>query len=257
MALDHAVQAETEDVAAGSLQTAPSHPRAPNVTRLPSGAMLLAAARIQAEAEQAHPDAASAGRKNAKSIAEQVRTSIPGSLLQFGAGGELVPVVELVPVGTGQEDSISGLVNTIANPDYVSADASRARLELANRAGILESALDAADTIGAQNSLEKMLAHQLATVHQATMKLARQVNRRIDRLEYMNLGHAEADRMTVEACRLANTMVRMTAGFQQGLVTLQRLRTGGTQRVLVQHVTVEGGGQAVVAGEMKTGGAHG
>ena len=145
------------------------------------------------------------------------------------------------------------LLNTVDNPDLVSADASRYRLELANQAGVLETALDAADTIGAQNSLEKMLAHQLAAMHQATMKLTRQMNRRIDRLEYMNLDHAVAERMSVEACRLANTTAKMTAGFQQGMVTLQRLRTGGTQRVVVQHVTVEDGGQALVAGRMEPG----
>jgi hypothetical protein len=42
----------------------------------------------------------------------------------------------------------------------------------------------------------------------------------------------------------------MMATFQQGLLTLQRLRTGGTQRVIVQHVNVNEGGQAVVAGEV-------
>jgi hypothetical protein len=38
--------------------------------------------------------------------------------------------------------------------------------------------------------------------------------------------------------------------YQQGMLALQRLRTGGTQRIVVQHVTVEDGGRAVVAGEV-------
>jgi hypothetical protein len=38
------------------------------------------------------------------------------------------------------------------------------------------------------------------------------------------------------------------------LLTFQRLRSGGTQKIVVQHVTVEDGGQAVVAGELKGGG---
>jgi hypothetical protein len=213
--------------------------------------MLLAAARIEAESAQAQPLAAAEGRKHAQSITDQVRSHLPASSQPIGAGGELVPAAE-----TGEGSGALALNNTVDNPDYVSADASRARLELANQAGVLEAALDAADTIGAQNSMEKMLAHQLAAMHQTTMRLAKQVNRRLDHLAYMNLGYAEADRATVEACRLANTMGRMTAGFQQGLVALQRLRTGGTQRVLVQHVTVEGGGQALVAGEIKGGGSQ-
>lgn len=40
----------------------------------------------------------------------------------------------------------------------------------------------------------------------------------------------------------------MMAMVQQGVITLQRLQTGGTQNVVVQHVYVGAGGQAVVAG---------
>ena len=39
---------------------------------------------------------------------------------------------------------------------------------------------------------------------------------------------------------------RMMTVAQQGLLTLQRLKNHGTQNVLVQHVRVESGGQAVV-----------
>ena len=45
----------------------------------------------------------------------------------------------------------------------------------------------------------------------------------------------------------------MMTAFQQGLLTLQRLRTGGQQVVTVQHVQVNEGGQAVVAGKVRTG----
>ncbi len=41
--------------------------------------------------------------------------------------------------------------------------------------------------------------------------------------------------------------------YQQGLLTLQKLRTGGKQTVVVQHVQhlqVSDGGEAVVAGEI-------
>jgi hypothetical protein len=246
------LETDAEDVTAerGS-HAAPPRSSAAKVRWLPSGQMLLAAARIDAESAQAQPLEAAEGRKHALSITDQVRSQLPASSQPIGAGGELVPAADI-----GADSGALALKNTVDNPDYVSADASRARLELANRAGVLETALDAADTIGAQNSMEKMLAHQLAAMHQTTMRLARQMNRRLDRLEYMNLGDVEADRTTVEACRLANTMGRMAAGYQQGLVALQRLRSGGTQRVLVQHVTVEGGGKAVVAGEIKGGGVR-
>jgi hypothetical protein len=44
-------------------------------------------------------------------------------------------------------------------PDYVTAAASRERLELANEAGSLKLALDAANTIRAQDSLESRKAN--------------------------------------------------------------------------------------------------
>ena len=40
--------------------------------------------------------------------------------------------------------------------------------------------------------------------------------------------------------------------YQEGLLALARFRTGGKQTVVVQHVRVSNGGQAVVAGQLKT-----
>jgi hypothetical protein len=47
------------------------------------------------------------------------------------------------------------LRDTVTNPDYVTVDASRDRLNLTDLAGVLELALDALDSIDAKNSLEK------------------------------------------------------------------------------------------------------
>jgi hypothetical protein len=51
----------------------------------------------------------------------------------------------------------------------------------------------------------------------------------------------------VRACRLAGAISRMSATYQQGLLTLQRKRTGGNQQVTVKHihqqVNVTQGGQ--------------
>ena len=63
-----------------------------------------------------------------------------------------------------------------------------------------------------------------------------------------------AEAANVRACRLA--ISRMSATYQQGLLTLQRKRTGGNQQVTVKHihqqVNVTEGGQAVVAGDKVT-----
>ena len=60
---------------------------------------------------------------------------------------------------------------------------------------------------------------------------------------------------SVETARLINASARMMAMYQQGLLSLHRLRTGGKQTVTVQHVNVGSGGQAVVAGNLQTGGS--
>lgn len=137
----------------------------------------------------------------------------------------------------------------------MAADASRDRLQLARRAGVLNAALDAADTVEADNSLEKMLAHQMAAMHHATMVLAEQANRRLDRTAGSNLEYHDIDVKMVEAAtKLTNAVARSSLAFQQGLLTLQKLRSGNSQRIVVQHVTVREGGQAVVAGEVQAGG---
>jgi hypothetical protein len=238
---DLSMNTEDEDLLPGPPPWKPSASHPP-----PAGAAVLTAARIEAEAARAEPASAEWQREYAREIVEQVRTVVPREPTVYG---------ELVP--QGPSPGALSLRDTLARPDAVAADASRERLELANRAGVLEAALDVADTIEASNSLEKMLAHQLAVMHRTTMRLARQMERRLDRLEYANLSYPDADRTNVEAVRLANTVSRMTTTFQAGMLTLQKLRTGGTQRVIVEHMqqtVVQDGGQAVVAGKVKTGG---
>jgi hypothetical protein len=53
---------------------------------------------------------------------------------------------------------------------------------------------------------------------------------------------------------MACAAARLMDSYQRGLLTLDRLRNGGRQVVTVQHVKVEGGGQAIVAGEVRAGG---
>ena len=57
----------------------------------------------------------------------------------------------------------------------------------------------------------------------------------------------------MEACRLANTAARLMSTFQEGMLTLQKLRTGGKQTVTVQHVSVQSGAQVAI-GNVQNGG---
>jgi len=115
----------------------------------------------------------------------------------------------------------------------VTAEASRDRLGLASQAGSLSLALDAADTIQAQDSLEKMLVHEMAVIHAGMMKATARMNEELDAAGVIDPNKREA--ANVRACRLAGAISRMSASYQQGLLTLQRKRTGGNQQVTVKR----------------------
>jgi hypothetical protein len=91
---------------------------------------------------------------------------------------------------------------------------------------------DAAQTARAQNSLEKMLAHEMTATHRVIMKLIGQVNAQ---LEAMSENSASPSLVILEAnkflhgeiCRTAGTIARLQIAQQQGMLTPQRLRSGG------------------------------
>lgn len=134
----------------------------------------------------------------------------------------------------------SQLRDTLTTPGVAALEASANRLELISKMGtdVAAMALDASDTIGANNSLEKMLAHQLAACHDSAMR---------------NMSKAILEQDPVQAVRMMNLSARLMETYQKGLMTLKRLRGTGEQRITIQHVHVTEGGQAVI-GNVKTGG---
>lgn len=93
-------------------------------------------------------------------------------------------------------------------------------------------ALDVANTIQAGNSSEKMLAHQLAAMHKVAMEMIGSVVPHSDDAAIQN--------------RRLNAAVRCIAVYQQGLLTLRKLKSGGHQRISVQYVKVTDSSQAVI-----------
>ena len=165
--------------------------------------------------------------------------------VRMGNGSELV-------VKTAEAaGSIPGVIDTLReSPGMLSAGASRERLELTGNA--LTLAVDTAESIQPKNSIEKMLAHQLAASHRLAMLLTDQAA-----TELWAYGQSKRQPQSVEAARLANTAARLMETFQSGMLALDRVRRGGKQTVKVihQHVAVAPGGQAVVAGGgVRTGG---
>ena len=82
-----------------------------------------------------------------------------------------------------------------------------------------------------KDQLEAMLAAQMAVIHTATMTFTRR------------LAHVETIEQQDSAERALNKLART---FAMQMEALKRYRTGGEQKVTVQHVSVNEGGQAIV-----------
>ena len=140
------------------------------------------------------------------------------------------------------------MVDTLAVPDVIAIDASEQRAHRATKVGVLFSALDAAKTARAKNSIEKMLCHQHAACHDAGMDL---LGRFQDSAIFGKMP-------VVEQMRFINAAAWMFDASQAAALTLQKVQSGGKQHVIVQyqqHVNVANGGQAVVGARMR-GGRH-
>jgi len=189
----------------------------------------------------AHYERADAAKLDAEA---QAALATPDPLPVVRGGGEAI----LTRYPDPADDRVADwFVDTLQTPDLVKATASLERLRLLMEVGCVELAQDAAETIQPQNSLERMLAGQLTAAHYMAMKFLAKSETRMHNTPSWQQEHM------LETCRLATTAARFMTVFQEGMQTLAKLRTGGKQVVVVQHVHVTGG-QAVVAGEMTTGG---
>jgi hypothetical protein len=150
-----------------------------------------------------------------------------------GAGGELMLNMRMPP-GDWQAWQLR---DTVKDANLITATAQLDRLRLSGDAG-LDIAIDTAETIEPQNSIEKLLAHQMAAAHVHAMR---------------QLAKVEDCRDPVDQARHVNAAARLMAAFQDGAATLARLRHGGRQQVTVihQHVQVTGG-RVAVAGAVES-----
>jgi hypothetical protein len=125
-------------------------------------------------------------------------------------------------LGTTDVDFTEGLVSQLFNAGTVGEnfDSKGANFMLAVIRGIAP-----------KDEVEAMIAAQMAAVHMATMKFARRLN------------HVDNIQQQDAAERAFNKLART---FTVQVEALKRYRTGGEQRVIVQHVTVNEGGQAIV-----------
>ena len=125
-------------------------------------------------------------------------------------------------LGTTDPDFLYGLLGQLAN-------AGTQGREVDGRG--LNFMLSVVKGVEPKDQVEAMLASQMAAVHMATMTFARR------------LAHVDNIPQQDSAERAFNKLART---FAAQLEALKRYRTGGQQKVTVEHVTVNKGGQAIV-----------
>lgn len=128
----------------------------------------------------------------------------------------------LKTLGTTDQDFMNGLLSHMA-------DASSQGRELDEVS--INFVLSVVKGIKPKDQVEAMLAVQMAAIHTATMTFARR------------LARVETIPQQDSAERALN---KLTRTFAAQMEALKRYRTGGEQKVTVQHVSVSEGGQAIV-----------
>jgi hypothetical protein len=140
-------------------------------------------------------------------------------------------VVLMEAVGTADPDFLEGLFGQLG-------DLVRQGRTVDGRA--LNFVLSLVKGVKPKDEVEAMLAAQMAAVHLATMAFARR------------LAHVQTLPQQDSAERAFNKLART---FAAQVEALKRYRTGGEQKVTVEHVTVNEGGQAIV-GNVRHGGGR-
>jgi hypothetical protein len=133
-------------------------------------------------------------------------------------------------LGTVSNDFTNGLLSQLANAGSHGRQIDE---------GALNFMLSVVKGIKPKDQLEAMLAAQMAAIHTTTMTFARR------------LAHVETIQQQDSAERALNKLART---FAMQMEALKRYRTGGEQKVTVQHVSVNEGGQAIVGNVNQAGG---
>lgn len=157
--------------------------------------------------------------------------------------GEVVPLPACDDCSNSEAIAVDVIRDTLQNPDTVAVDASMERTRSLHHAGALEIGIDAANSIEAKNSLEKMLAHQMAVCHAKAMEI------------FTTAADFPRGREDL-AVKMLNVAARLMDTYQKGMVTLAKVRNAGKQTITVKQVHVSGG-QNVIADNITRGGSNG
>jgi hypothetical protein len=149
----------------------------------------------------------------------------PQEPLKTGAGGEIIPP---------PSSNLPGLEMVLQEPDLLNLSASNQRADLIEKAGVLELALETSHLVKAKGPIQKMLTHQLAAAHKRALEL---------------MAESAQSKDAEVACKKAKVAAKMMDAFSRAALTLERLQTGASQVVTVQHLQVNG--QAVIGNVSK------
>jgi hypothetical protein len=152
-----------------------------------------------------------------------------GRLLAINGKDVSIDAAAKQAFGSPSDDFVEGLVRQIVNV------ASQGRIPDEKETAFLVSIIEG---IKPNDQIEAMLAAQMAAVHNATMVFARR------------LAHVETIPQQDSAERAFNKLART---FATQVEALKRYRSGGQQKMTVEHVHVHSGGQAIV-GNVQHGG---
>jgi hypothetical protein len=206
------------------------------------------AAHAFADAQYARAEAEAYGHLDPVLRVERLATA---EALEINADIALAPEQPLVEGRGGEVIDPQDTGPVREPPNMLHAQASRDRLALTGSRTTL--ALDLADSLGVKSSGEKMMVQQMAAAHDLVMRLTGQATRFAAKAEHSNLtgDTRQAIAANIEAARSATAAAKLMEAFQRAMLTFDSIRNGRKQQITVQHVTVQDGGQAVVAGAIK------
>ncbi|WP_155922490.1 hypothetical protein [Mesorhizobium sp. L103C131B0] len=176
---------------------------------------------------------------------EKKRTPLPSFKVKMGASVEGVPHAQ---VSIDHADVMAGYIlqsEAIKSESFAFYDGiTQALATLATKGGVtqpkaLNFGMAIVAGINPRDQLETMLATQMAAVHMATLTFARR------------LQGSETIEQQDSNGRTFNKLART---FASQVEALKRYRSKGEQRVIVERVTVERGGQAIVGNVAHGGG---
>lgn len=90
-----------------------------------------------------------------------------------------------------------------------------------------------------------MLAHQMAASHLLAMKFLARAAKHCEERSLLDKNQMPV----LEVVRMSNATRSLMDSFQNAALTIQKLRTGGKQKILVQHVHMNDQSQAVIAND--------